>query len=342
MKAKSLQFGKAMSAALFVLLLVVVGMTNALAQNQIATLQHEGNITMFYGVNAFQNANNAAQNGDTITLSSGSFRGCTLSKAVTIHGAGCVEDTVASVLPTALIDDIYLDNHNDTLSLTIDGINGSEVKFYYKNNCKNVVVNKCNIRALYPYGSTYSTYIYNSSFGNCIIKQFWYNGSGSVIVNCVVGGVGFSQNNSTVYNSIIELGDGTFTNSMVINSIISSSGYNTIGNSICYNCIGITSYLNGNSSLFEGQVNNTNMIANSYSDVFETFAGEITFNNSYQLKEEIANSFLGNDGTEVGVYGGLKPYNPRPSYMIIRRCNVAGRTTEDNKLSVEIELNTND
>ena len=33
MKAKALQFGKAMSAALFVLLLSVAGMKNAFAQN---------------------------------------------------------------------------------------------------------------------------------------------------------------------------------------------------------------------------------------------------------------------------------------------------------------------
>ena len=131
---------------------------------------------MFYGASAFHHANNAAQNGDTITLSSGSFYGTTLDKPITIHGAGCVKDTVAGVLPTTFISQIYLDNHNDTLSLTIDGINGSEVYFYYNNNCKNVVINKCNINGLYPYGSTYNTYIYNTDFRNCIIKQFRYNG----------------------------------------------------------------------------------------------------------------------------------------------------------------------
>lgn len=94
--------------------------------------------------------------------------------------------------------------------------------------------------------------------------------------------------------------------------------------------------------LFNGQVNSTNLEVDNYSDVFETFDGIVTYDNSYQLKEEIANFFLGNDGTEVGIYGGMMPYNPRPSYMIIKRCNVAGRTTEDNKLSVEIELNTGD
>ena len=45
MKLNTLQFGKAMSAALFVLLLSVAGMKNALAQNQVATMQHNDTIT---------------------------------------------------------------------------------------------------------------------------------------------------------------------------------------------------------------------------------------------------------------------------------------------------------
>ena len=58
----------------------------------------------------------------------------------------------------------------------------------------------------------------------------------------------------------------------------------------------------------------------------------------YTLKEEIAASFLGDDGTEVGLYGGLYPYNTKPNYMIVKKCNVASRATVDNKLSVEIEV----
>ena len=72
--------------------------------------------------------------------------------------------------------------------------------------------------------------------------------------------------------------------------------------------------------------------------MFETFNGTVSYDNIYQLKNDIATSFLGHDGTEVGLYGGMLPYRTRPHYMIIRNCNVAGRTTIDNKLSVEIEL----
>ena len=80
------------------------------------------------------------------------------------------------------------------------------------------------------------------------------------------------------------------------------------------------------------------MEVDSYENVFETFTGTVTYDNIYQLKEEITTTFLGHDGSEVGIYGGMLPYNSRPHYMIIRNTNVAGRTTNDDKLNVEIEL----
>ena len=49
MKVRSLHFGKALSAALFVLLLSLAGMKNALAQNLVATLKHGDDISFYYG-----------------------------------------------------------------------------------------------------------------------------------------------------------------------------------------------------------------------------------------------------------------------------------------------------
>ena len=96
MKVNTLQLGRALSAALFILLLNAAGMKNALGQNQVAVLQHNDSIFAFYGVNAFQQANNAATDGDTITLSSGDFNSCDLTKAITLHGAGMVSDRMGT------------------------------------------------------------------------------------------------------------------------------------------------------------------------------------------------------------------------------------------------------
>ena len=79
---------KRVMITLFVLLLSVVGTKNTFAQNQVAILQHNDTLSAFYGPEALSAAHEASSDGDIITLSSGNFNGCTLSKAVTIHGAG--------------------------------------------------------------------------------------------------------------------------------------------------------------------------------------------------------------------------------------------------------------
>ena len=205
MKAKALQFEKAMSAALFVLLLSVAGMKNALAQNQVATLQHEGNITVFYGPDALSNAHAAAATNDTITLSSGNFNGCRFTKAVTIHGAGCTTDTVSGNTPT-YVSASSIAKGDVTNPLIVEGIWFSSIQYGWNNyDCRNMCFNKCFIDVVSKYGN-YAV-IYNSQFNNCIIKSFDYQGSGLTIVNSVVNMVYYNHTNmndqNIIYNSSI-------------------------------------------------------------------------------------------------------------------------------------------
>lgn len=332
---------------LFVLLLSVVGMKNAFAQQQVAILQHNDTLSAFYGPNALNLAHTAAADGDTITLSSGNFEGCTLTKAVTIHGAGCTDDTASYLAPTRIVSDLKLQKASETMPLTIEGVWFNKVYCFYIQNylTKNVRFIKCNVDILTYYSLGYSNEgIRDFYLDNCKIKQYdCYKSSGVILQNCVVRFTNHYQNNAYhmnfIYNSVICLNDNvTLNNTRGFNSIIATGNGNTASNSTFYNCIDIQT---GSSNIFEGQLNQTNMQVNSYEEVFETFAGTVTYAQNYQLIDEIATTFLGNDGTEVGIHGGMNPYNPRPPYMIIRNTNVAGRTTEDDKLSVEIELISN-
>lgn len=340
MKNRTLQLRRALSAALFVLLLSVVGSKNALAQTLVATLQHEGNISAFYGSNALVEANEAAVDGDTITLSSGSFNGCSFGKAITVHGAGCAVDNIVGSAPTVIGSSIMY-AHNSTIPLSFEGLcfnDGDGICSYGSNN---VVFRKCYARITARYGSEP---INNLQLINCIVSDLWLTGSSATIINSVVRMGRYYQTNfnspNTIYNSVLLCdSDIHLNNSTIVNSIIATGENNSVSNTVFNNCIGIKL---GETSLFEGQFNDSNMDVDSFEDVFENFTGTLVYDNVYQLKEEILNTFLGNDGTEVGIYGGMMPYNTRLSYMIMRHCNVAGRTTEDNKLSVEIELNVDD
>ena len=349
MKTNLLKFKRVLNATLVVLLLSVVGMTNAFAQMQVATLQHGEEMSAFYGPSALIEANNAAEDGDIITLSSGTFQSCDIYRSIIIHGAGCVYDSITQVMPTIITGDLILRQDN----ILIEGINSTgSVK---SNDHHNIILKKCSINAIshdFPvWGSVYNNR--NWQIVNCIIKQFAFYAyhiaagnesqgcfSGMSIINSVVRFTNYNHldiyNATTINNSVVlfdtEL---TINNIMAYNSIITTISGHEVSNCAFYNCIGIEM---GETSLFEGQTVSNVMEANSYEDVFETFTGEVTYDNIYQLKEDIAPSFLGNDGSQVGIYGGMMPYNPRPGYLILNRCNVAGQSTIDGKLSVDIEI----
>ena len=325
-----------MSVALFVLLLIVVGTKNALAQNQVATLQHNDTITgVFYGQNAYSSACNAAVSGDVITLSSGTFNAVDISKSITIRGAGCVLDTVTNVLPTIISNTFHIYASN----LTFEGIwftgeistssSVSESEFV-----------KCNINRIRNTSSSSSSLLF-WQFNNCIISNYsLYRHHGTSIINSVVRFTLYNHNDiynpTNIYNSVIVIDSTLAINNIVAyNSIIATASGHDVSNCTFFNCINIKT---GETSLFEGQLNTSNMEVNSYSEVFETFDGTISYENIYQLKNDIATSFLGHDGTEVGIYGGIMPYKTRPSYMILKNCNVAGQTDENKKLNVEMEL----
>lgn len=59
--------------------------------------------------------------------------------------------------------------------------------------------------------------------------------------------------------------------------------------------------------------------------------------NYYKLTDEAAATYLGQDGTQVGIYGGLRPFTPVPSYPLITEKSIAGQTTTDGKLRVYVK-----
>lgn len=58
----------------------------------------------------------------------------------------------------------------------------------------------------------------------------------------------------------------------------------------------------------------------------------------YELTDEAKAEYIGIDGTEIGIYGGNLPWDVHILSPQITKCNVAGKTTADGKLSVDIEV----
>lgn len=330
MKVSFLQVKRALNVALFVLLLSVAGTKNTFAQTQLATLQHGDDLSVFYGTSAFVAAHRAAVGGDIITLSGGTFTPTTITKGITLRGAGCESDTVANTAPTIFSSNITL-NVTDTANfLNVEGILfNCNVRF---NTLNNPTFTRCYMN---DWGHHSSTFCHNAQFFNCFVKYFSSEYcSSTMLINSVVKTYASSYVTSgscVSYNSIIDINSNLY-NFSALSSIIRYVGNSDHSNSTFINCIGIGSNPFGNSQTSGCHV------YDSYEDVFETFTGTFEYGASFILKDEVATSILGINGTQVGIYGGMMPYDIRPAYMVLKRCNVGSRTTIDGKLSVDIEV----
>ena len=361
------------------LCLTLITATYCFAQQQLATLNHNDSISVYYGSTALQQAYSAAVDSDIITLSSGTFASVDIGKAVTIRGAGMYVDTVAGTSPTIISGDFTISHSDGTLSnhIRLEGMHFiNNLNFRTTNypeftkcefdvvqglsitrngqtfNMTNATFINCIIKNLqivkrYAYYSYYTyreyTYIRNSVFINsAVMNTFYYDdntssGSTYYVSNATVSATG---TNNSFTNCIVRLHPAEAQYYSTNNCILYYDVADSSNSSVTYNSIGINYDSNSanyfNSSILNGQ-NLHNY--NSLSSVFKTFTGTYTSGGtSFELQDSIASSILGTDNTQVGIYGGSMPFDPYVRHPLVRRCNVASRSTADGKLAVDIEI----
>ena len=322
-----------MKKTLILIVALIIATTTSLAQQVTATLNHNDTLTVFYGVYAFREACTASSDGDIITLSPGKFAGSSLSHNVTIIGAGMQKDSINNILPTIIMYDYSSDNRSILLSKEVSHIILKNLKIYnisVKGHYTNIDAEKCYLNIL-------SGPINFLNLINCHVEY----------VDCK----GINAINSYILNySGDDDGSIDFTKGFFNNCIIHVRGgrkiqYSTINNSIIHNtlssCLGSgltiynTLYLSENAEpLHVDEASNCWSLPDN-TKIFKE-------NTNYELLDEISAKYIGTDGKEIGIYGGVCPFSPFPkSYQIIK-CDVASETTPDGKLSVHIEVKSNE
>ena len=303
----------------------------------LATLNHEGTISTFYGATALQKAHAAAENGDVITLSSGTFLSVDITKAVTLRGAGMVLDAATQTEPTVLANDFKITIADDvTERLTIEGVYSNQAVIIEK--LKNAMFLKDRMRYINILGSGY--YGKDLTFIHCRIAERYSGNDNSnnsaTFQNCIVSYI--TGYNYIFHNSIIRgYDDGSMTlcyNSEYKNCIIAGGLDNdATGTSTYYNNL----FIGAEARRLKDIPNSTNVIVNREDDKIKNL---LTYSddNDYKLTDEAKAIMKGSDGTEVGLYGGSLPYDPTPTNPQISKFNVAAKTTADGKLSVDIEV----
>ena len=316
----------------------IVATTAVNAQSSLlATLSHEGNISTFYGAGALREAHASAQDGDIITLSSGSFTSVEITKGITIRGAGMDVDATTQSEPTIIVGDFNINiPASATKALTIEGIY-SGFDIYVADTLKNATFLKNRFKKI--------TYKNSKPVKNLTMIHCKVAGDISTAANSTV-----SLLNCVVWEPAVQ-GNWEFTNCVVKKGYINS----WLSNSTFKNCIFVgalnTSFLGSNSMFnnvlvtgdtsynYFGNITNSTNQVKGYADIFKTCKdGTYSDSETFELTTNAAATIEGTDGTQVGIHGGSMPFSITPSNPQITKANVAAKSTADGKLSVDITV----
>lgn len=325
----------AMKKLLSFFLVLVCAMSSFAQTSLMATLNHEGTISTFYGVNALRQAHAAAVSGDVITLSSGTFLSTDITKAVTIRGAGMDVSKAYDIVnePTVLGGDFNIKiPAEDTGRLTLEGIFHNENIYFSEGQVKNALFLKSRFKEISKSGSckVQDLTVLNcrisesinvddgnsAQFLNSVVKSF--NSGYMSFSHCVIlDGFRLGNNGNEYKNCIITYESGGLFSS-------SSSAYNNL-------------FISNETSLLQNVPNNTNLRVPTSDERFAYLRG---YNDSkdYKLTDQNRDVLKATDGGEIGIYGGSLPYSAIPTNPQITKFNVASKTTADGKLSVDIEV----
>ena len=321
--------------------------TQATAQSSmLATLNHEGTVSTFYGATALREAHAAAAHGDIITLSSGTFVSVNITKAVTLRGAGMEVDTLSGTEPTVISGNFNI-QIADSVSqrLVIEGVYNN-----HKITCSGTINNAMFLKnRFYQFSYLDQGILKNASFIHSRITDFiaLNTGASASFINCVIEdpeSKSESNSNFEFMNCVIKFNNmdsykvmsSSYKNCLISGS--NSSATTDYIHSSCnvYNCIGFN-----HSEIFKNMPNSTNAFITDIKTIFKTYAGQSLQkldSENFELTDAAKTKYLGTDGTQVGIHGGMLPFDSTPSNPQITKCNVASKSTADGKLSVDIEV----
>lgn len=334
----------------------------------IATLQHEGEFTHYYGAGALTSAYKAAVDGDIITLSPGTFSSPgTINKSITLRGAGIEADQ-----KTHISGDLTICSTDSLMNIVVEGIRISNTT-YVQNNASgtgqgtikfiknafggltanaaaNYSTEKGPTVRLFNNG-IYDMYFDSNShpdfmFYNCYVQDPYCSSSNftettTTFVNCVINWrrdyYGWTETNCRYYRTSETYFLNFFNCIFVWNAPIYNNycSIQTLPNTAtCYNCLSIN-----DNALFNNLVSGgNNKTASNVSNIFVTYANAHNVGETFELTDAAKETYIGTDGTQIGMQGGFYPYNTVVQYPIITTFNTDSQTNKEGILNVEIEV----
>lgn len=334
------------------LLLIAFISHNANAQ-QVAALHSTAGEAMYYGASSFVQAYNDATDGDTLYLSGGSFTPPSLvDKGVLIFGAGYHPEYTTATLPTQIsanfnigvnADNLYLEGlliSASVQSINTGGLSGVSIRRCRIEGGLNVIgtgtnsnfgVTECVIDGLVDLSALNNSSFTNSFFGNRVIS-----GSGNLLSNNLFFRTSTSSSSDKVLFNI--------QNTTVVNCIfVANSSYHVTTSGSVGNIFENNVFTTSNVGFGTAPILNNNYFNYAMDEVFVDFsAATFSFDDDYHLQQP--DVLPGNDGTQVGVYGGLFPLKEGgiPMNPHISNKTISGTTNASGQLEVEVTVEAQD
>ena len=315
------------------LIAIALGLGAMAQDSRVATLQHGTNFRAYYGTDAFISAHADAADGDVITLTEGEFNAYDFTKAITIRGEG-MRKTVLKFIGqgySKIPKDSPYSLCFEGLKLSADGglairnDAGGETLVFSRCMIElgyNMYVKNCNAVLL-------NTYYYCNSNDRVFSVE---DNSSVTCINSILTNINGQTFN--IQNCVIN-GKANVTNSIIKNSIIYevSTLDNTNTTSNCLLKEGSSGFTNSWYVKTEPDPNPDPWAEDPETPVL----WDELFGEDYHLTDAAAATYLGTDGTQIGIWGGAYPWNETPDYPLVKNLEVKG-INENGKLQVKINV----
>lgn len=292
----------------FATMLFCAGAVMAQNESQTALLQDGDNVQVFYGANALGSAYAAATDGSTISLSEGFFNapGDYLTKVVNIIGSGSDKTTIngnLNYLPeeSAPVQNVLLEGVRVNGDILLSSISG-------------LTIAKCRFGVLQPRGGTMENItIRQSQFVTLAGGAYVLN---MAVLNCIITSrLDYSNESSALLfdHCVIMPSSNCWDHAKAIyQNCIAAAGCNTnfgAGSTVKY-CI----CQFGDADKY---IKENNWFGVDPTDLFSDGEGfAYSDERTYTLTHP--ETYIGSDGTEVGLHGGLYPWNMTPNTPVVK------------------------
>ncbi|MEA1873437.1 MAG: hypothetical protein U9N51_03280 [Bacteroidota bacterium] len=331
-------------------------LVNFMMAQSVIVLHSTDTTAVFTGHTAFADAYALAENGDTVYLSGGGFTAPTnFEKGLKVFGAGMHPDSTVATYITQISGDIEILNGAD--GLYFEGIQFlHQIREYHTQVVDDIVFIRCKFNTSLDFGvnGTPSVSRTNYSFIQSVFMSIIYldGVTNSLFTNCIFNHRLFYSNLNAIKNSSF-----LYTPLNSGYDIIASSNNNSINNCVFHtptspylidgesntvkNCV--TQHATPDFGSTPTDVNNYKGI--DLSSIFISLPSvPFSFDDNYHLNSSAETTYLGDDGTQVGVYGGLFPLKEGfvPQNPHISTKSISSATDENGFLNVDVEVNAQD